>query len=122
MRLDDGRVSGFGVALGDDARAVLDEVGAFLRSDPVQHNLVLTLLEARAAHPEAGRYAWVLDGGEVVGVCLQSPPVFQAVVTAIPSEVVEPLVDQLADTWSDVPVCSVRQILHRGSPAVGSRQ
>lgn len=100
---DDGWVSGFGVAMGDDASAVLDEVGAFLRSDPVQHNFVLTLLEARAAHPEAGRYAWVLDGGEVVGVCLQSPPEFQAVVTAIPSEGVETLVDHLADTWSDVP-------------------
>lgn len=87
----------------DDAGAALVEVGKFLRSDPVQHNLVLTLLDARAAHPEPGRYAWVLDRDEVVGVGFQSPLVFQAVVTAMPASVVEALVDRLADAWPDVP-------------------
>ena len=41
----------FGVVHSDDAERTLQETGSFLRSDPVQHNLILTLLEERAAHP-----------------------------------------------------------------------
>jgi GNAT superfamily N-acetyltransferase len=95
-------VSGL-VVLAEDAKAALDAVGEFLGSDPAQHNLVLTLLEARAAHPEPGRYAWVLDGDEIVGVAFQSPLDFQAVVTAIPATTIEVLVDRLAGRWADVP-------------------
>jgi hypothetical protein len=77
--------------------------GSSCESDPVQHNLVLTLLDARAAHPGPGRYAWVLDRDEVVGVGFQSPLVLQAVVTAMPASVVEAFVDRLADAWPDIP-------------------
>jgi GNAT superfamily N-acetyltransferase len=99
---DDVGVSGL-VVLAEDANAALEAVGEFLRSDPVQHNLVLTLLGARAAHPEPGRYAWVLDSDEVVGVTFQSPLDFQAVVTAMPAALTDALVDQLAVEWADVP-------------------
>ena len=44
-------------------------------------NLVLTLLENRAAHPEPGRYWVVLDDGRPVGVVLQSPLTFAATTT-----------------------------------------
>ena len=50
---------GMHVRITDDAARVLDEAGPFLRSKPVEHNLVLTLLTERAAHPEPGRFWWV---------------------------------------------------------------
>jgi GNAT superfamily N-acetyltransferase len=87
----------------DDAGTALAEAGAFLRSDPVQNNLVLTLLDARVAHPEPGRYAWVLGGGKVVGAAFQSPLAFQAVITAVPRPAIDTFVDRLADAWPDVP-------------------
>jgi GNAT superfamily N-acetyltransferase len=99
---DDVGVSG-PVVLAEDAKAALDAVGEFLRSDPAQHNLVLTLLEARVAHPEPGRYAWVLEGDAIVGVAFQSPLNFQAVVTAMPATTIEMLVDRLAVGWADIP-------------------
>jgi ribosomal protein S18 acetylase RimI-like enzyme len=91
------------VVTAEDAKAALDAVGSFLRSDPVQHNLVLTLLEARAAHPEPGRYAWVLDDDEIAGLAFHSPLDFHVVVTALPVTTIETLVDRLADEWADIP-------------------
>ncbi len=91
------------VVIVDDAGTALEDIGTFLRSDPVRNNLVLTLLDARVAHPEPGRYAWVLDGGEVVGVGFQSPLAFQAVLTAMPTPAIGALVDRLADAWPDIP-------------------
>ena len=46
----------------DDAGWVLDKAKVFLRSKPVHHNLILTLLHARVAHYEPGRY-WVATDG-----------------------------------------------------------
>jgi predicted GNAT family acetyltransferase len=95
-------VSEFTVALEQNVKVALTEAGAFLRSDPVQHNLVLTLLDTRAAHPEPGRYAWVRDGAEVTGAIVQSPLVLHAAVTAIPAAATEALVDELVAAWSDL--------------------
>jgi predicted GNAT family acetyltransferase len=69
----------------------------------VQHNLVLTLLQARTAQPEPGRYAWVRDHDEVVGVIIQSPLPLYAAVTEIPLAAIDALVDRLAGTWPDIP-------------------
>jgi hypothetical protein len=96
-------VNAVAVALEQDGTDTLAAVGAFLRSDPVQHNLVLTLLEARAAHPESGRYAWVRDGDEVVGVSVQSPLILHAAVTDIPPVAIDAVVDRIASTWPDLP-------------------
>ena len=39
------------VAVTNDADRVLTEASAFLYSKPAEHNLILTLLSERAAHP-----------------------------------------------------------------------
>jgi hypothetical protein len=46
----------------DDPAWVLAEAKVFLSSDPVLHNLILTLLHSSVAHREPGRY-WLADRG-----------------------------------------------------------
>lgn len=57
----------------DDPQRALADAEAFLKRKPVEHNLVLTLLEQRRRRWEPGRYWTVYDGGDVVGFALQSP-------------------------------------------------
>ena len=60
----------------DDVQQVLDEAGAFLASDPVLHNVILTLLHSRLERPEPGRY-WIVDVDDAVaGVVFRSPRTF----------------------------------------------
>ena len=61
------------VVFGEEPGWVLRKAGEFLASDPVRHNLILTLLHARVAYPEPGRYWVARDGDTVVGVAFQSP-------------------------------------------------
>ena len=81
-----------------DPAGVLEDAGRFLELDPVRHNVILTLLHARASHPEPGRY-WIVrvDGG-VTGVVFQSPLSFVATVTPMLPDAaiaaVEAIVDQ----------------------------
>jgi uncharacterized protein len=92
------------VEASDDAALTLARAGAFLRSSPVHHNLVLSLLQERSIHPEPGRYWTVLDGGnEVVGVAFQSPLTFHAAVTALPPAAIPTLVDAMAKMAPDLP-------------------
>ena len=87
----------------DDAGWVLDKAKVFLRSKPVHHNLILTLLHARVAHYEPGRYWVATDGNAVVGVVFQSPLSFRSVVTPMVLEVVLPVVDAISDTGVKLP-------------------
>jgi predicted GNAT family acetyltransferase len=86
------------VALSDDPAWVLTEAEEFLASEPVLHNLVLTLLHARVAHPEPGRYWVATDGGSAVGVVFQSPLDFAATLTPMEPGVVIAMADAIADT------------------------
>jgi len=87
----------------DDPARVLDRAGGFLASDPIRHNLIISLLHSRAAHPEAGRY-WMVDiDGEIVGVALQSPTAFFATVTPMPRPGVRALVDDIVDKGIELP-------------------
>ena len=80
----------------DDPREVLDRAGRFLGSEPVLHNVILTLLHARVAHPEPGRYWIAADGDDVVGVVFQSPLDFPATLTPMAQAAVEAAVDAVA--------------------------
>lgn len=82
---------------------VLHEAGAFLASDPVQHNLILTLLHARVAYPEPGQYWLAADGGTVVGVAFQSPLDFFASLTPTSTEAVAALVDAIVEAAIALP-------------------
>ena len=70
-----------------DQAQVLERAGPFLGSEPVLHNLVLTLLHTNVAHPRPGRYWCVTENarpGGVVGVVYQSPFDFLATFTPMP--------------------------------------
>jgi len=82
---------------------VLDRARAHLARDPVRHNLVLTVLENRAAHPEPGRYWVVADDGRTVGVALQSPLTFAATCTPMAADAVAAAVDAIAAAGVELP-------------------
>ena len=50
----------------------------FLATDPVAHNVALSILHERVATPIDGRYWWVEEDGAVVGYAWRSPPTFFA--------------------------------------------
>src|SRR4029453_17280232 len=77
-----------------------------------QHNLVLTLLTDRAAHPEPGRFLYASDGREIVGVMFQSPLDFHAAITPMPAEAVAPLVARAAEVAP-----ALRGVLGPAAPA-----
>jgi len=81
----------------EDPAKVLEDARRFLEHDPVRHNLILTLLHARVASPEPGRY-WVVEvDGVVAGVAFQSPLTFMATITPMQFEAVHAIVDAIAD-------------------------
>jgi hypothetical protein len=82
---------------------VLDRARAHLARDPVRHNLVLTVLENRAAHPEPGRYWVAADDGRTVGVALQSPLTFAATCTPMAADAVAAAVDAIAAAGVELP-------------------
>jgi len=96
-------MAGLQVLVTDNAAEVLAVAGTFLRSEPVQHNLVLTLLEERSARPEPGRYWTVVDRGEVGGVAFQSPTTFHAAITPMRPGLVHALVESMAEAAPDLP-------------------
>lgn len=83
---------------------VLARASAFLASRPVLHNLVLTLLCARAAAPEPGRYWTATAGDEVVGVVFQSPSTFPATLTPMPTAAVDAAAAAVATDLADAGV------------------
>ncbi|HEY7043053.1 MAG TPA: GNAT family N-acetyltransferase [Nocardioidaceae bacterium] len=82
---------------------MLEKAGGFLAGDPVRHNLILTLLQARVAHPEPGRYWTVTVDDDPVGVILQSPLDFVATCTPMPAAAVVAGVDAIANIGVRLP-------------------
>lgn len=91
------------VAFSDRAEIVLDAVGAWLGSHPVANNLMLSLLANRVAHPQPGRYWIVSNGGAPLGVVLQSPNDFPAIITPMPENAVVAAVTAMADAGVELP-------------------
>ncbi|MBI2704699.1 MAG: GNAT family N-acetyltransferase [Actinobacteria bacterium] len=87
----------------DDPAALLATAGDFLVADPVRHNLILTLLEQRMRHPEPGRYWLASSDGEVCGLAMQSPLDHAATMPPMPTDVVDALVDAVAESGKEVP-------------------
>jgi ribosomal protein S18 acetylase RimI-like enzyme len=94
---------GIQIEFSEDAAFVLSLAGGFLASQPVLHNLILTILHARVAQPESGRYWVAMERGEVVGVVLQSPPTFAATLTPMDGQVAGAMVDAIADAGIELP-------------------
>lgn len=91
------------VAFTDQPSAVLDAAGDMLASSPVAHNLVLSLLSNRVAHPVPGRYWIAAVGDEPVGVAMQSPTTYAATLTPMPGEAVVAVVAAIAAAGVDLP-------------------
>ncbi|MDP8998617.1 MAG: GNAT family N-acetyltransferase [Myxococcota bacterium] len=81
----------------EDPEYVLCVAGDYLASDPLQHNLVLTLLRARVTHADAGRYWIATKGGAVVGLVLQAPLDFVATVTPMGTDLAATMVNAIAE-------------------------
>ena len=91
------------VTFSDDPAWVLAKAHGFLAAEPVLHNVILTLLHARVAHPEPGRY-WVASEGEsAVGVVFQSPATFTATLTPMGPAAVAAMVEAIVDAEIDLP-------------------
>ena len=91
------------VVLSEDPGRALTEAGVFLASDPVLHNLILTLLHERLAYPEPGRYWVAKEGDTVVGVAFQSPLDFAATLTPMRPEVVSAVVNAIVEAGVALP-------------------
>src|SRR5829696_1863701 len=81
----------------EDPAKVLTKARTFLVSEPVRHNVILTLLHARTTHREPGRYWVATDGNTVVGVVFQSPLNLPANLTPMRPEVAAVMVDAISD-------------------------
>jgi hypothetical protein len=91
------------VNLYEEAAAFSAAAGEFLRSRPVHHNLILTLLDGRVTRPEPGRYWVAKRDGQVAGVVFQSPLTHSALVVPMETEVLTALVDALAESGAVLP-------------------
>jgi hypothetical protein len=84
------------VSLYEDAASFSAIAGEFLRSRPVHHNLILTLLDGRATGPEPGRYWVSVRAGQVAGAVIQTDPARFALVVPMNDEETGALVDAIA--------------------------
>jgi GNAT superfamily N-acetyltransferase len=86
-----------------DPAEVLDVAGSYLRTRPVEHNLILTLLWGRVVAPEPGRYWLVRDAEDVVGIGFQSPVDYVMTATPMADEASDALVEAVVDDGGTVP-------------------
>jgi hypothetical protein len=87
----------------EDPPFVLSRAGVFLSSQPVLHNLVLSILHARVAQGDSGRYWMAIQRDDVVGVVLQSPLTFPATLTPMEPPVATAMADAIADAGIRLP-------------------
>ena len=85
------------VLFSEDPALVLESAGEFLSSEPVLHNMILSILHARLASGDPGRYWIAFHAEKAVGVVVQSPLDFPATLTPMESEAVLAIVDAIAE-------------------------
>jgi uncharacterized protein len=91
------------IVCSEDPAFILKEAGEFLSSQPVLHNLILSILHARVAHPEPGRYWMARQQDKTAGVVLQSPLTFAATLTPMEQRVVTAMVETIAEAGISLP-------------------
>ena len=85
------------VLLSQDPALVLRSAEEFLSSEPVLHNLILSILHSRVAHGDPGRYWIAFHGEKTVGVVVQSPLEYPATLTPMEPRAVVAMVDAIAE-------------------------
>jgi GNAT superfamily N-acetyltransferase len=93
----------FRVLFSLDPEFVLRSAEEFLSSEPVLHNMILSILHARLASGDPGRYWIAFHGEKAVGVVLQSPLDFPATLTPMESRAVLAIVDAIAEVGVTLP-------------------
>jgi hypothetical protein len=87
----------------EDPGLVMTMAQDFLLSQPVLNNLILSLLEARIARPEPGRYWLASRNGAIAGVVFQSPPTYPAQLTPMESDAAVAMADAIAGSGVSLP-------------------
>jgi predicted GNAT family acetyltransferase len=85
------------VLFSEDPAFVLTRADEFLSSEPVLHNLILSILHSRVAQSDAGRYWIAFDGEKTVGVVVQSPLEYPATLTPMEPRAVMAIVNAIAE-------------------------
>src|ERR1700720_150374 len=93
----------FEVLFSEDPEFVLRSAHEFLSSEPVLHNLILSILHSRVAQGDPGRYWIALDGEKTVGVVAQSPLDYPAILTPMDSRAALAMVDAIAEAGVTLP-------------------
>jgi predicted GNAT family acetyltransferase len=93
----------FRVLFSKDPGFVLTTADEFLSSEPVLHNLILSILHARVASGDPGRYWIAFHGEKAVGVVVQSPLDYPAILTPMESRAVLAIVDAIAEAGVTLP-------------------
>jgi RimJ/RimL family protein N-acetyltransferase len=91
------------VLFSKDPAFVIRRADKFLSSEPVLHNLILSILHSRIAQSDPGRYWIALQGEETVGVVVQSPLEYPATLTPMGPRTVLALVDAIAEAGVTLP-------------------
>lgn len=85
------------VLFSQDPALVLRSADEFLSSEPVLHNLILSILHSRVAQGDPGRYWIAFHGEKTVGVVVQSPLEYPATLTPMEPRAVVAMVDAIAE-------------------------
>src|SRR5207253_737713 len=85
------------VLFSEDPAFVIRRADKFLSSEPVLHNLILSILRSRIAQGDPGRYWIALHGEEAVGVVVQSPLEYPATLTPMEPRAVLAIVAAIAE-------------------------
>jgi GNAT superfamily N-acetyltransferase len=91
------------VLFSEDPAFVIRRADKFLSSEPVLHNLILSILHSRVTQGDPGRYWIVLHGEETVGVVVQSPLEYPSTLTPMGPRTVMALVDAIAEAGVTLP-------------------
>ncbi len=91
------------VSFSDNPNWVLKIAREFLRTKPVEHNLILTLILNRIDDTETGRY-WVISKNNIVeGVVVQTPISSRVVVTPMTSVAISEVVNKISNANIPLP-------------------
>jgi hypothetical protein len=85
------------VLFSEDPAFVLRSADEFLSSEPVLHNLILSILHSRVAQGDPGRYWTAFHAEKTVGVVVQSPLEYPATLTHMEPRAVVSMVDAIAE-------------------------
>lgn len=91
------------VLFSEDPAFVLGKAGVFLSSQPVLHNLILSILHARVAHGDPGRYWIAIQRDDTIGVVVQSPLTFPAILTPMETSVATAMADAIVEAGIALP-------------------